>query len=270
MGSGPGWMRIRRVGPDDELSLVDHLAELRHRLFISVLALTVAFATLYVFNGWLFHLLLTPLPPEYRKLLALSPTEPFLVILKVVFGAAVLVALPVLLYQLYAFVMPAVGTQTRRKMLLLVGSVSLLFAGGVVFAYFLVLPVALQWLLGFGSGDFTIALRADEYFSFALTMMLAGGLVFEVPIAMVVLARMGLVTAKQFRQHWRIALVVIALVAAILPGGDPASMMLLMIPQIVLYGVGVWLAARFGRPAPWARDLEPEEPAADQPDSQRA
>ena len=94
-------------------------------------------------------------------------------------------------------------------------------------------------------------------------MMLAGGIVFELPIAMLVLARMGLVSAQQFRTHWRIALVVIAFVAAVLPGGDPASMILLMIPQIVLYGLGVWLASMFGRPAPWARlRSEPEEPAA--------
>jgi len=260
---GTGRRGVRRVSPEDRLSVFEHLDELRTRLFISVAVLMLAFVALYAFNGWLLSLLLDPLSPDYRKLLALSPTEPFMVILKVVFGAAVLVTLPVLLYQLYAFVVPAVQVQTRRKMLAIVGGVSALFLGGVVFAYYLVLPVALQWLLGFGEGDFQIALRADEYFSFALTMMLAGGIVFELPIAMLVLARMGLVSAQQFRTHWRIALVIIAFVAAVLPGGDPASMILLMIPQIVLYGLGVWLASMFGRPAPWARlRSEPEEPAA--------
>lgn len=262
MSTGSGRRGIRRVGPEDRLSVFEHLDELRTRLFIVVVVLAIAFASLYAFNGWLLSLLLDPLAPEYRKLLALSPTEPFLVILKVVFGAAVLITLPILLYQLYAFVVPAIQEQTRRRMLVIVGGVSALFLGGVVFAYYLVLPTALSWLLGFGSGDFQIALRADEYFSFALTMMLAGGLVFEVPIAMLVLARMGLVSAQQFRSHWRIALVIIAFVAAILPGGDPVSMVMLMIPQILLYGVGVWLASTFGRPAPWARGMEPEEPAA--------
>jgi sec-independent protein translocase protein TatC len=218
-----------------------------------VLSLAVAFAVLYVFNGWLLGVLLDPLAPEYRKLLALSPTEPFMVTLKVVFGAAVLVTLPILLYQAYAYVVPAIGNQTRRKMLAIVGGVSLLFIGGVVFVYFLVLPVALQWLLGFAGDEFQIGLRADDYFSFALTIMLAGGLVFEVPIAMLVLARLGLVTAQQFRKGWRVAVVVIALIAAILPGGDPVSMIMLMIPQLILYAVGIWLASTFGRPAPWAR-----------------
>jgi sec-independent protein translocase protein TatC len=257
------WFRravVGRVDPDDRLSVVEHLTELRKRLFIGVITLAVAFGVLYVFNEWLLDLLLDPLAPEYRTLLALSPTEPFLVILKVVFGAAVLVTLPVLLYQLYAYVVPAIGEQTRRKMLAIVGGVSGLFLGGVVFVYFLVLPVALQWLLGFAGNDFEVALRANEYFSFALTLMFAGGLVFEVPVAMLVLARLGLVTAEQFRKGWRVAIVVIALIAAILPGGDPVSMLLLMVPQILLYAVGIWLAAVFGRPAPWAQDRQ--SPAA--------
>lgn len=249
-----GRLGVSRVDPDDELSVVEHLTELRTRLFIVVLSLAVAFAVLYVFNGWLLGVLLDPLAPEYRKLLALSPTEPFMVTLKVVFGAAVLVTLPILLYQAYAYVVPAIGQQTRKKMLAIVAGVSMLFVGGVVFVYFLVLPVALQWLLGFAGNEFEIGLRADDYFSFALTIMLAGGLVFEVPIAMLVLARLGLVTAQQFRRGWRVAVVVIALIAAILPGGDPVSMIMLMIPQLLLYAVGIWLAATFGRPAPWARE----------------
>jgi sec-independent protein translocase protein TatC len=144
---GTGRRGVRRVSPEDRLSVFEHLDELRTRLFISVAVLMLAFVALYAFNGWLLSLLLDPLSPDYRKLLALSPTEPFMVILKVVFGAAVLVTLPVLLYQLYAFVVPAVQVQTRRKMLAIVGGVSALFLGGVVFAYYLVLPVALQWLL---------------------------------------------------------------------------------------------------------------------------
>ena len=252
MGRLFGRIGVGRVDPDDKLSVVEHLTELRKRLFIAVITLAVAFAVLYVFNEWLLDVLLEPLSPEYRSLLALSPTEPFLVILKVVFGASVLVTLPVLLYQLYAYVVPAIGDQTRRKMLAVVSGVSALFIGGVFFVYFLVLPVALQWLLGFAGNDFEVALRANESFSFALTLMLAGGLVFEVPIAMLVLARLGLVTASQFRRGWRIAIVVIAAIAAVLPGGDPASMLLLMVPQIILYAVGIWLASVFGRPAPWA------------------
>jgi sec-independent protein translocase protein TatC len=256
VGRSSGRLRVRRVDPDDRLSIVEHLTELRVRLFVSVVALVVAFAVLYVFHAWLLDVLLDPIAPEYRRLLALSPTEPFMVILKVVFGAAVLVALPVLLYQLYAFVVPAIANQARHRMLLMVAGVSLLFLAGVAFVYFLVLPVALEWLLGFAGDEFDVALRANEYFSFALTLMFAGGLLFEVPVAMLVLARLGLVSAAQFRGGWRVAIVVIAVLAAILPGGDPVSMLLLMVPQIVLYALGIWLAQVFGRPAPWAASAE--------------
>ncbi|MSO44307.1 MAG: twin-arginine translocase subunit TatC [Thermoleophilia bacterium] len=260
MTRGPGRFRLRRAAPDEHLSIVEHLSELRVRLAIAAAALVVAFGVLYTFHQGLFDILLDPLSPEYRTLLALSPTEPFLVTITVVAGASILVTLPIVLYQMYAYVLPAVGRQTRRTMLAIVAGVSALFLGGVVFAYVLVLPVALQWLLGFAGGDFTVALRANEYFSFALTMMFAGGLVFEIPVAMVALARMGIVSAGQFRRGWRIAIVVIAAVAAVLPGGDPASMLLLMVPQILLYGVGIWLAARFGRPVPWAGDGAPPTP----------
>lgn len=163
MGRLFGRIGVGRVDPDDKLSVVEHLTELRKRLFIAVITLAAAFAVLYFYNEWLLDVLLEPLSPEYRSLLALSPTEPFLVILKVVFGASVLVTLPVLLYQLYAYVVPAIGDQTRRKMLAVVGGVSALFIGGVFFVYFLVLPVALQWLLGFAGNDFEVALRANEY-----------------------------------------------------------------------------------------------------------
>ena len=97
MAGGSGWLGLRRIDPDDKLTVVEHLGELRHRLFISATALVLAFVALYFFNSWLLDLLLDPLAPENRKLLALSPTEPFMVILKVVFGGAVLVALPVVL-----------------------------------------------------------------------------------------------------------------------------------------------------------------------------
>jgi sec-independent protein translocase protein TatC len=157
MARDGGRLGVRRADPDARLSIVEHLTELRSRIAISVVVLVAAFAALYAFNGRLLAILLDPLAPEYRSLLALSPTEPFFVTLKVVLGAAILVTLPVLLYQLYAYVVPAIGTQTRRKMLVVVGGVSLLFIGGVVFVYFLVLPVALQWLLGFAGSDFTVA-----------------------------------------------------------------------------------------------------------------
>ena len=225
----------------------------------------------YAFNNQLLEILQWPLPDRYKGsgLITLSPTEPFFTVLKVCFWTAILVALPVWLYQAYAFVIPAVQDQPRRRMLAIVAGVSTLFVAGVAFCYFVVLPVALQWLLGFGGDNFDTQVRAGEYYGFVTTLMLGAGLMFEVPVAMLALARIGVASAAFYRKQWRVAIVVIAILAAILPGGDPFSMLLLMVPQIVLYALGIALAARWGGPPLWARrawvsddDEESAEPSA--------
>lgn len=244
----------RRARPDDRLHVVEHLDELRRRLIISVAALVIAFAGMYAVHPQLIDLLTSPLPGDVNQLITLSPTEPFFVTLKVVFWAAILVSLPVWLYQVYAFVIPAVSDQPRRVVLAVTGGLAGLFVAGVAFGYFVVLPVALNFLTGFGGETFNTQLRAGEYFGFATTMLLASGLLFEVPVAMTALSRMGITSAKMYRTHWRIALVGIAAIAAILPGGDPISMVLLMLPQFLLYGVGVALSAKFGQAPLWRRE----------------
>jgi sec-independent protein translocase protein TatC len=243
----------RRAQPDERLHLTEHLDELRRRLIISALALLVAFAGMYAVHTQLIDLLTRPLPDDVDRLITLSPTEPFFTTLKVTFWAAILVTLPVWLYQAYAFVIPAVADQPRRIALAVTGALAALFAGGVAFGYFIVLPVALDFLTGFGGDTFNEQLRAGEYFGFATTMLLASGILFEVPVAMAALSRMGVTSARMYRTHWRVAVVAIAAVAAILPGGDPISMGLLMIPQIVLYGVGIALSAKFGQAPLWRR-----------------
>ena len=250
-----GVRRLSRVGRDEHLSVVDHLDELRNRLIVSVLALVVAFGVAYGFHEELISFLEQPLPQRYKDsgLITLSPTEPFFTVLKVCFWTAILAALPIWLYQVYAFVIPAVQDQSRRRMLAVVAGASALFVAGVAFAFYVVLPVALQFLLDFGGDTFQTQVRAGEYFGFVTSLMLGGGLMFEVPVAMLALARIGVTSAEFYLRQWRVAIVAIALLAAVLPGGDPFSMMLLMIPQVFLYGLGIILARRFGGPPLWAR-----------------
>ncbi len=250
-----GIVGVRRVRPDEELSVVEHLDELRRRIIVAISSLIVGFVVAYVFHVPLFKFLAGPLPGDNTKLVTLAPTEGLFTVLKVCFWAALILALPLCLYQLYAFVLPAIAEQPRRRMLLVVAAVSLLFLGGASFGFFVVLPVALDFLLSFGGDLFTNELRAGDYYGFVTSLMLGTGLMFEMPIAMLAFARLGVVTATQYRKQWRIAIVAIAAVAAIMPGGDPLSMMLLMIPQLGLYVLGIWLATMFGQPAPWKRDL---------------
>jgi sec-independent protein translocase protein TatC len=247
---------FRTVGPDERLSIVDHLHELRRRLITSVVVLVVAFAVAYLDRDSILHWLTRPLPAKQRHegLITLSPTEPFITVLEVCLWTAILIALPVLLYQIYAFVIPAVGRHSRRRMLVIVAAVSGLFLGGVVFGYYLVLPVALKFLLGFGGSEFTSQVRAQDYFGFVATLLFATGFTFEVPLAMAAFARMGLVTPQMYRKQWRLAIVGIAAIAAFLPTADPFSMLLVMLPMIALYLAGIWLASIFGRPLVWRRN----------------
>ncbi|HEX4933233.1 MAG TPA: twin-arginine translocase subunit TatC, partial [Gemmatimonadaceae bacterium] len=225
-----GDRRLRRASRDEQLSVVDHLDELRNRLIVAGLALVVAFAAAYAFHEQLIAFLEEPLPQRFEDtgLITLSPTEPFFTTLKVCFWAAILAAVPIWLYQVYAFVIPAVQDQSRRRMLAIVAGASSLFVAGVAFGYWVVLPVALDFLLNFGGDTFQTQVRAGEYFGFVTTLMFASGLMFEVPVAMVALARIGVASADLYIKQWRIALVVIAALAAVLPGGDPFSMLLLM------------------------------------------
>jgi sec-independent protein translocase protein TatC len=232
---------FRTVDPDERLSLA---------------ALAVAFIAAYIFRDRILSILIRPLPPTQRNfgLVTLAPTEPFITIMEVCLWTSILITLPVLLYQVYAFVIPAVGRHSRRRMLAIVASISVLFLVGVLFGYYLVLPIALKFFLGFGGTQFTSQVRAQDYFGFVATLLFATGLTFEVPLAMAAFARMGLVTPEMYRKQWRLAIVAIAGIAAFLPSGDPFSMLLVMVPMIGLYIVGIWLASAFGRPLVWRRN----------------
>ncbi len=266
MARWPARLRLRRVAADEQLSVVEHLDELRRRIIVSIAALIVAWGVTYAFNKQLLRWLALPLPgDEEQRLITLAPTEALFTVLKVTLWAAVVLALPIWLYQLYAYIIPAVADQPRRRMLVVVAGVALLFLGGAAFGYFIVLPVALKFLLAFGSDVFDNTLRAGEYYGFVNGLILGTGLMFEVPVAMLAFARLGLATSGLYVRQWRIAIVLIAIVAAILPGGDPLSMLLLMAPQIVLYVLGIWLAKVFGQPAPWRRDMWTDDAAPDKP-----
>ena len=239
--------RIRPVGHDDRLSLVEHLDELRMRLIAAVVAFGVALALCF----WQNHLILRIVnhPLDGRKPITLGVAEPFVTTFTLSAYAAILIALPVILYQLYAFIVPAFTPGERRVALPLLLMVPFLFIGGVVFGYYVVLPAALKFLLHFNTDQFRVEIRARDYYGFVTMTLAACGLLFQIPVGILGLNRLGIVTPRQLRKNRRYAILVIAVLAMLLPGVDPVSMLIEMVPMIVLYELSILLAVAFGRPS---------------------
>lgn len=246
-----------RLGHGDELSLGDHLSELRARIILSVVAVSVAFGVSYGFRKDIIDLLEGPLPNckiasvsgqnclEQFQPTTLSPAEPFLTSFTVALWAAVAVALPVLLWQLWNFVAPAFAARDQKVIGRLIGFGSLLFLGGIAFAYFVVLPAAIPFLLGFDSDIYDIQLRARDYFSFVWVTLIAVGIVFEMPIVLLGLVRLRLLTSAKLRNNRRIGIVSAVTVAVLLPGVDPVTTIMESIPLVILFEVSIWLSVFF-------------------------
>jgi sec-independent protein translocase protein TatC len=245
--------RIRPISHEERLSVVDHLSELRSRLVISLVAFVVAFAL----TSWQNHLVLEiinkPLPKGVQPI-TLGPAESFYATITNSAYAAILLALPVVLYQLYAFVLPAFSPVERRVALPLLLLVPVLFIAGVVFCYFLVLDPALHFLLNFNKDEFNIEVRARDYYSFVTMVMLAMGIGFQIPVGLLAACRLGVITPEKLSKNRRYAIVVIAVVAALLPTIDPVSLLLEMVPFLLLYELSILLCKAFGRPAPEVAD----------------
>ena len=232
----------RRLQHGEEATLVEHLGELRTRLLISLVAVFLPAVLLFVLlRQQLIDVLVEPLP-EDKSLVTLGVTEPFFTSLKVCFFAGLAIALPIVLYQLWAFLAPALEEHMQRTVALasLIGAG--LFAAGVAFAYFVVLPKALTFLTNFNDELFDVQIRASYYFSFVLVALLGMGLVFEMPIFVLTLVRLRIVTAAQLRRNWRMGVVLVFLVAILLPTVDPVSLAFEVVPLLALYFLSVWLA----------------------------
>ena len=156
--------------------------------------------------------------------------------------------MPILSYQLYAYVLPAFSNTERRLALPLMLLAPGLFLAGVAFAYFVVMPAATSFLLGFNDSEFNVQVRARDYYSFFSMTMLAGGLIFQLPLAILAVTRLGIVSVEQLRANRRYAYLAIAIVAAALPGVDPVAMLIEMVPLLALYELSILLARAFGRP----------------------
>jgi len=231
-----------------EQPFVAHLIELRDRLVRSLLAVGVVFAVLSFFPGpaALYDLLAQPLVaqlPSGSHLIATNVISPFLVPLKITLLLAFLIALPVVLYQLWAFVAPGLYSHEKRLVVPLVVSSTVLFIGGVAFCYFFVFGRVFHFIQSFAPKSVNVAPDIEAYLGFVLTMFLAFGATFEVPIVVVVLARMGVVSVAKLREFRRYFIIIAFIVAAVITPPDMISMLSLAIPMCFLYEVGLWAAA---------------------------
>ncbi len=302
---------LKPIGHEDRLTIVDHLDELRSRLIICVVTISIAFAFCFWQNGALLNILNKPLkestpttqsskgngrlaqaataertvqrglaatarafaalatapnftPAQRREMTAAAAqvgaaaqalpkttpprvpittgvAEPFTVTLTVAAYFALLFSLPVLLYQAYAFVLPAFSPRERQVALPMMLMVPVLFLCGVAFAYYLVLPPAISFLQNFNNTSFDVLIQAKDYYRFSLLTLLSIGLVFQVPIGLLAANAAGIVSARQLRAVWRYAIVAIAIIAALLPGVDPVTTTIEMVPLLMLYGLSILL-----------------------------
>src|SRR3954449_11799074 len=247
--------RLRPVDFEDRLTLVEHLDELRTRIVISVVAFSVAFGLCFWQNGRLLDIANNPLPGN-RTPITFGVAEPFTTTVTITAYAALVISLPVILYQAYAFILPALTTREKRVIVPFLMGVPLLFVAGVVFGYFVVLPAATKFLLNFNDTQFNIQIRAKDYYSFFTLTLGVMGLIFQLPIGILAVTRLGIITPEQLSQNRRYAYVVLLIVAMLLPGTDPVTMLIEAVPLILLFEASILLARAFGRPPDEAAEPE--------------
>jgi sec-independent protein translocase protein TatC len=319
--------RLRPVGHDDRLSLVEHLDELRTRLVWCALAFGVALAFCFWQNDRIIDIVNRPLEhttlharsgglegsdrqdtalradlrsdiavyssvlasktvrgdpqlratlraeiarkqktldalpksPGGRQPVTLGVGEPFTQTFTLSAYFALLISLPFLLYQLYAFVLPAFNPREKQVVVPLLAMIPALFIAGVVFGYYVVLPPAIKFLQNFNDSSFDILVQARDYYRFVATALMGLGILFQIPVGILALTRLGVVTPRQLRKNRRYALVVIAVIAMLLPGTDPVTMLLSMLPLLVLFEASILLSALLERRM--ARQAATIEPA---------
>lgn len=229
--------------PEKEMSFLGHLEELRKRIILVLIVFAAAFIPAYIYRSYIMDFLTAPLVD--KKLVFLEITEPFLVNVKLAFFAAAAVAIPILVYQVVVFVKPALSTKVRRNLSILTILFFVLFAGGVVFSYKLLIPIAVKWLLGQGSG-LEQTLSVNKYISFIGWFLLGAGIIFEMPLVLLFLIKAEILTVPQLRKQWRVVYIIILLLCAIItPDWSPVTMGVLAVPMVLLYELSLILARFF-------------------------
>jgi sec-independent protein translocase protein TatC len=246
----------RRLRHGEEATLVEHLDELRSRLVISLVAIVPAFAVAYYFHEEVIEWLTGPLPDD-KELVTLGVTEPFTTSVMVSLVVAVALVLPILLWQIWAFLAPAISPHFERIALGFAALATALFACGVAFMYYVVLPRALDFLTNYDDELYEIQIRASYYYNFVALLLLGGGIAFLLPIFVLALVRLRILSSRRLRQNRRIAFVILLVFAALLPTVDPVSLAFEIVPLMLLFELSIWLSVFLERrwDAAWEEDF---------------
>jgi len=237
---------------DRSMAFTEHLRELRKRLVISVIASLFGFAVAYYYSAELYHFLAMPLlpslPPGQDFMIFTGVVEPFFIYMKVGFVGGVVLASPVILFEVWSFVAPALYRTERLWFVFIVFFSVILFLAGTAFAYLVVFPFGFKYMMGYSSPELKPLISMSEYFSMITKFLLAFGIIFQLPLAMLVLARLGIVTWRKLVSWWRYAIVVTLVASAVLtPTPDIFNQLLMAGPIMALYIVGIVVAVIFGK-----------------------
>jgi len=233
---------------DKELTLVEHLEELRRRIIISLILITVISVFAFPFAPKILAILKAPSSGVIGKLVFFNPQEAFLIHIKIAFFMGLAISVPMILYQLWAFISPAIEYKTKKQGLLFFVSSVGAFIGGASFGFLVLLPAAFKFLLSFSGDNLEPVISASSYISFVLGLTLGCGLVFEMPVLSYLLSKIGIINYRFLRRVWKYAVIIIFIVAAIVtPTPDVFNMTIVAIPMLFLYELSIWVSRFSGR-----------------------
>jgi sec-independent protein translocase protein TatC len=237
----------RRLGHAEEAELGEHLEELRGRLFVVIGAIVLGTVVAYVFHDHVLNWLNRPLPADHHRLSTFGVAEPFTVTLTVSLYAGFVLALPVVIWQIWLFFAPALDPAAERKVLGLAACAVLLGAAGVAFGYWVLLPRAVHFLTNYDNEHFRQLIRASSYYSFVVTVLVGILLVFQVPLVILGLVSLGVLSSRTLRRQRRMGYLITAAIALALPGPDPVTTFLELLPMWLLFEGSIWLAVFYER-----------------------
>ena len=233
---------------DKELTLVEHLEELRRRIIISLILVAVISIFAFPFAPKILTILKAPSSGMIERLVFFNPVDAFLIHIKIAFFIGLAISMPIILYQLWAFISPAIEYKTKKHSLLFLFSSLGAFISGASFGFFMLLPPALKFLLSFSRDALEPIISASSYISFVLGLTFGCGLVFEMPVLSFILSKLGIINHRLLRKSWKYAVIIIFIIAAIVtPTPDVFNMTALAIPMLFLYEVSIWVSRFSGK-----------------------